>query len=309
MESILETSRTLSRVGVATSPTHHGEIVQGVFHDGEGRLQRALISLPCSLFSVQATFAPASGAAVTVWPPAKVKAARAAEETLRRLGWPRSAGHLQLSGEVPESRGFGSSTADALAAIRAVQDAFLCELPDSTVAEIAVYAETASDPLMFDDRAVLFAQRIGRVLEDFTRPLPPLSVLGFGTSLSGKGVDTLAIPPAQYDQREIAQFAELRHMARTALHNGDARLLGEVATASAAINQRHLPVPAFDTIRGLIERVDAVGLQVAHSGNIAGLLFDAAHSDLNERHELARKMLREMLIDDTWLFEAGGLVA
>src|SRR2546430_3886410 len=85
---------------------HHGEILQGVFVDG-GRLRRGLVTLPCPLYSTRATFVPTDTEGVTVPPAWRTKAARAAALTLERLGWPGPGGILDLTTDIPLSRGFG----------------------------------------------------------------------------------------------------------------------------------------------------------------------------------------------------------
>jgi uncharacterized protein involved in propanediol utilization len=294
------------RVGTATASVHHGEILQGVFEGADGELRRGLLSMPCDLYTTRATYLPGAAPSVAVWPPSKVKARRAAEQALAALDRPGTGGHLYLSGDVPPSRGFGSSTSDVVAAVWAVQCAFDRELPRDRIAQLAVRAETASDPLMFGANQVLFAHRDGVVLEDFGARLPRLVALGFGTSDTGAGVDTLAMPPAEYRPWEVRRFRELRDALRAALAAGDCGLLGAVATASAEINQRHLPVPCFDLIRDLVRRTGAVGLQVAHSGDIASLLFDAGQPDAVERRERARALLAGIGIGDVWTFAVGG---
>lgn len=293
-------------IGTATTTSHHGEILQGVFDDAAGLLRRGLVSMPCHLHSAQATFVPAPGAPLVVEPADKLKARRAAEETLRLLGHSGVGGYLTLTGTVPGSRGFGSSTCDVLVAVRAVQDAFGHELPSSVIARLAVRAEIASDPLMFDGNPVLFAQRDGFVLEDFGARLPGLAAVGFGTSATGAGIDTLSLPPAEYTPSDVARFRDLRDRLRDALTAGDPAGLGAVATASAELNQRNLPIPAFDRLTALIHRTGAAGLQVAHSGDVAGLLFDARHPDVGRQQELARTLLADHGIRDTWLFTVGG---
>jgi uncharacterized protein involved in propanediol utilization len=301
------TLEPVTRVGTASALVHHGEILQGMFRDDHGRLRRGLLSMPCDLFSTRAVFTSTPGSSVVVEPCSRTKAARAARETLAILGRPSVGGRLELLGDVPLSRGFGSSTSDVVATIRAVQDAFGAALPDDVVARIATRAETASDPLMFSGRTVLFAHRDGEIIENFGARLPLLAVIGFSTSRSGDGVDTLELAPANYRRGEIRRFAELREMVRTALLTGDVRLLGSVVTESTAINQRHLPMGPFDVLRSLIDRVGAVGLQTAHSGDIAGLLFDGSCPDTEARQDRAAVLLREAGITHMWRFTAGGM--
>lgn len=296
----------VEQAGTATASVHHGEILQGVFEDDEGVLRRGLMSMPCDLYSTRATFTPVSLPSVVVRPASKVKARRAAEETLAVLGWPCSGGYLALRGDVPASRGFGSSTSDVLAAIWAVQNAFGCELPSLLVAQLAVRAETASDSLMFGDNSVLFAHRDGDVVEDFGRRLPRVGAVGFGTSRTGTGVDTLRLRPAEYGPVALDRFRELRAMLRTALVTADVAMLGAVATASAELNQTNLPIPELDRITALIARTGAAGLQIAHSGDIASLLFDARQPDFSRQRALACRLLADLGITDVWPFTVGG---
>jgi uncharacterized protein involved in propanediol utilization len=159
---------------------------------------------------------------------------------------------------------------------------------------------------MFERHTVLFAHLEGTVIEDFHADLVPLGVLGFGTSEHGLGVDTVALPPARYSSWEIEQFRVLRALARRAIADGDARLLGGVATASARINQRHLPVPQFDRLAEIVSRAGGVGLQVAHSGDIAGLLFDRDDPDMEGKMDHGAVLLREAGITRHWRFQVGG---
>lgn len=296
------TGNVVRRAGVASTPVHHGEILQGVFRH-EGGMYRGLVTLPCAMYRVNARFVTEGHAGVTVTPHWKDKARRAAELTLAELGLPAS-GRLELSGDVPVCRGFGSSTSDVLAAIGAVTDAFCHALPDKAVARIAVRAETASDSLMFGSAAVLFAHREGNIIEDFGYPLPPVRILGFGSRAGGTshGVDTLALPPAHYSTRQIDRFAELRDMLRRAVLAKDVTLLGEVATASTWINQQQLPIPHLESLLAVVREAGAVGLQTAHSGDIAGVMFDRDDPEVHTRISRARQLLRAIGITEQWDF-------
>ncbi|MFG3091117.1 kinase [Streptomyces antibioticus] len=287
--------------GRGTAPVHHGELLQGVFEGPGGVPVRALVTLPCPLFTTRAVFTPAphgGAGGVTVRPAWRRKARRAAELALDGTGL---SGRLEVAGDVPLGRGFGSSTSDVLAAVRAVGDALGAPPTAVEAARLAVRAETASDALMFEGTTVLFAQREGTVVEDFGRPPPPLRVLGFGTRPGSSGVDTLALPPPRYDRAERARFEELRALLREALRTGDAALLGWVATQSTLINQHRLPVPALDTLLAVARESGALGLQVAHSGDLAGLLLPPATDT-----DPVRAGLRRAGVGECWEFMVGG---
>jgi uncharacterized protein involved in propanediol utilization len=284
---------------VGTATGHHGELLQGVFEQ-DGRLLRGLVTLPCTLFGSRALIRLSRNEPTLAVSPAwKTKALAAAHATLDAAGLSGYGGRLEIDGDIPVGHGLGSSTSDVTAAIRAVLDATGRPLPDERVAGIAVAAEIAADPLMFD-RMVLFGHREGRVIEDLRRPMIPVEVLGF--PFADDGLDTLAFRPARYSPAEIRCFAGLRGLLRRAVRQGDLAALGRISTVSARINQRFHPVRDFGRLLEIVQTASALGLQVAHSGTIAGLLFDPGHPALERRLALAARRLGELGFRETWRY-------
>ncbi|MDQ3789120.1 MAG: GHMP kinase, partial [Actinomycetota bacterium] len=224
-------------------------------------------------------------------------------ECARRTGRPRCGGHLRLHSDLPLGLGMGSSTGDVIAAVRAVAASFGVVLPPGVIARLAVLAEHASDPLMLDERPLLFAQREGRVLEDLGDALPPVVVVGCLTG-GGVPVDTLAMPSADAHD-DVREFEELRAMLRRAIASADVALLGEVSTESARRNQRRLPKDELTDLEAVARRAGSAGVQVAHSGNVAGLLFGPAADDLDERLWHCMRALHDRRIPVTRIFRTG----
>lgn len=275
------TGKPSPRIGVGAASGHHGELLQGIFEDRTGRLHRGLVTLPLTELVSTATFTPAPTAGVTAQPDGKVKAGLAARKTLSHLGVAEG-GVLQIESNIPIGHGYGSSTADVVAAIRAVAAAHAVQLQPSRVSQLAVSAERASDAIAFDGHAVLFAQREGTVLEDFGGSLPPLLLVGL-KAMGGRPVDTLALPPARYDSVEIQQFRVLRALIAYAVRHQDPNCLGRAATASALLSQRHLPKQHLERVIAIADGAGACGVQVAHSGSLLGVLFDHAGRNLRQR--------------------------
>ncbi|TGQ77319.1 MULTISPECIES: kinase [unclassified Mesorhizobium] len=279
-----------STVGTAAAIAHHGELIQGVFKDDGGRLHRGLVTLPLAGLRSEASFARSDGDAIVVHPDHKVKAATAARLTLEFLKVD-GGGVLTLQSSIPVGHGYGSSTADVVASIRAVAAALNIHLRPSSIGRLAVAAERASDAIAFDDHAVLFAQREGTVIENFGGSLPPLLLVGFKAN-DGVPVDTLQLPPARYDSAEIQEFGVLRAMVARAVRLQDPNLLGRAASASAVISQRHLPKQGLDEIAEIARRTGACGVQVAHSGSLFGLIFDLFTPNLKRRAALVAQQIR-----------------
>lgn len=261
-------------VGTARASAHHGELLQGVFEDGEGRLHRGLVTLPLPSQGSTVTFWPSEGSGIRTRPNGRTKAARAAELTLGHLGLGGQGGDLTIESSIVIGHGYGSSTADVTATIRAVAASAETTLRPSTVARLAVAAEGASDTIAYQDQAILFAHREGRAIEYFGGEFPPLFVVGF-RGANDQPVDTLGMRRARYNSEEIETFRALRGLACRSVQKQDPMLLGRVATVSACISQRHLPKPDFDTVLALSLWFGACGVQVAHSGTLMGILLDA----------------------------------
>lgn len=280
-----------AREGFRTAYGHHGEIIQGALRSSYKDIQRFLVTLPCNKLMSNAKFIPNfnNNSGITA-PEGKVKSIKAAEITLRHINCQGLSGHIELESNIEEGYGLGSSTTDVVATIRAVANAFGCNLAPDVQARLAVKAETASDAIMFDNSCVMFAQRRGVVLENLGRHLPALHVLSVNTARN-LPVDTLTTPVAHYSDWELQSFCTLSGMIRRAIRTGDPYLLGRVASASSAISQRHLPKPAFAEINNIAKVNGACGVQVSHSGTVVGLLFDANCPALNTRLNAATKDL------------------
>ncbi|MDP2122211.1 MAG: kinase [Hoeflea sp.] len=271
---------------------HHGELLQGVFEGEDGRLHRGLISLPLAVQQSMVTFWPGEQGDIHTRPAGRRKAARAAALTLKYLGFSNAGGDLTIESDIPVGHGYGSSTADVIAAIRAAAAATGATVRRSTVCRLAVEAEGASDAIAYGDQAVLFAHREGRILEHFGGEYPPLLVVGFRTD-GARQINTLSLPRARYDPLEIEKFRTLRGLASHAVRHQDPRLIGSVATASARISQRHLAKSHFEAVVELAGSHGASGVQVAHSGTLMGVLFDADEGGVAARAAALAETLRQ----------------
>jgi uncharacterized protein involved in propanediol utilization len=275
--------------GHGESHAHHGELFQGQIEDRSGRKRRCLVSLPCySLFS-RVTLVPDLSGVFRVEPSHKSKVKRVIEVTLAYLNAAWVGGSITVASNIIEGKGYGSSTADCVAAAIAAADAIGRHLMDNEIARLVVNAEMASDNVMFR-QAVLFAQREGIVLESYGRPFPRVEVLGFDTDKNGF-IDTLGYPPADYSWQHIHIFHPLIGAIRRAFRTGDLALLGRVATASAVINEEFLPKAKFAEIKSLAAHVRILGIAAAHSGTVLSLLLDPADPKIEYKVEFLQREL------------------
>nr|AAK01342.1 monophosphate kinase [Hyphomicrobium chloromethanicum] len=137
------------------------ESLQGAFADADGQLRRGLVTLPTSEYGSQAFFLADARAGIVIHHPHdKAKAKEAARRALVALGKAAYGGDLFIGSNCPIGWGLGSSTADVVATLRAVADAYGTAFDPTELARLPFF-RAASDSIMFDDSAVLFAQRDG----------------------------------------------------------------------------------------------------------------------------------------------------
>lgn len=291
----------IPRAGRGRSIAQHGELFQGQIEDAAYRRRRCLLSLPCRALHSEAIFYPDSTGIVTVYPLHKEKAKKVAELTLAYLNASEVGGMININSTIPESKGYGSSTADCVAAGLSAADAIEHSLSARELARLVVQAEVASDNFMFS-HAVLFAHREGVVLEDYAQEVPKLEVLGIDAA-EDDHVDTLDYPPAVYSWRQIESFRTLTGALRRAVRREDVQLLGRIATASASINQDFLPKPRFNEIRRIIDYVGALGISVAHSGTVLSVLFDPKDEQLEKKIDQLHNELGQLGISSFLRFQ------
>ena len=256
---------------------HHGEILQGLWCSADAPYDEStqcLVTLPICAIASRAHFTVTDAHRIEVTPPSKTKAGRAARLTMDALGYSHHGGRLVLECAIPTGLGLGSSSSDVLATMRAVCAALGGSLNSITLARLAVAAETASDPIMFDG-TVLFAQREGRVLEDWGAWIPRYLLLSVDTDPGLRGVDTVSLAQPRGESART-DYAALIARARCGFKRLDSAEIAAVATRSAELNQRIVPLRKFRALCALGERSGCLGLQIAHSGTVAGLLFDPA---------------------------------
>ncbi|WP_119067133.1 GHMP kinase [Rubrobacter indicoceani] len=255
-------------------------MLQGAFRVGEG-LRRGLVTLPMPGCGSRATFRPAGSEGIDIIAPGRSEASvqkvrRAVAEGLSRWGGTVSGGELGICGGVPAGRGMGSSTSEVVAVLRAVAAAFGVQPSGKELAAATARSESASDPLMLDlaRGTPLFDPVSCRVLAALDLPLPALEVVGFDPG--GPEVPTDKLGRAEYSSAELKALDGLFQSLWRAVRSGDPRGLGRVATGSARINQRFLYRSELEEVISLAEGFGAVGVAVAHSGTVAGVLFDAS---------------------------------
>lgn len=270
-------------VACVALPGTCGELVQGTI-DG----MPFLVSCPIDRYSVvDVLLSDREG-----WraPRNTPKALAAVHAALRHVERQSQGGRLRVRSRLPRSKGYASSTADVAGAIYAAGEALGVRLDARTVARLALGVEP-SDSTMFPGLA-LMDHRTGRCFEPLGAA-PPLCLVILD---EGGSVDTHAFNAV--DRRQelgalVVQHREALAVLRHGLRDRDWSAVGHAATLSAQAHQRILPKALLPVALRLAREVGALGVCVAHSGTLLGLLLSPETHEVRSIFWFLRRRLLE----------------
>ena len=249
---------------VVRTPGTCGELAQGVLRE-----RHFHVTCPIDLFST-VTVELASGTGRVSGPVDSPKAIRAAELTLQWVDRRDLDAIVSISSPLPRGKGMASSTADVAGAIVGVAVATGQRISATDISRIALEVEP-SDGLMFPG-IVAFDHRAGRLYEPLGHA-PAMSVL----VLQFEGVvDSVTFNT----ENKSTFFADLEPywreamaLIREGMRRGDIQLLARGATLDAVTYADIVPQPNLPPVLALAKETGALGVNLAHSGTVMGLLF------------------------------------
>ena len=261
----IPTGLLLGRAAVR-APGVCGELVQGMLEE-----VYFLVTCPVDFFASVQVEVYQGGPGVTA-PEQCPKACQALQAILAYLGYEELKARVKVSNPIPRSKGMGSSSADVAATIAATGLALGHDLAPEMVAKIALSVEP-TDGIMVPGIA-LFDHRDGRIVETLGPP-PPMEIVALDF---GGTVDTVEFN--RVDRRSLWQSLrpetdEALRLVRGGIQNGDPAMVGRGASISALASLEVLPKPRLSDVMAFADSVGAVGVNVAHSGTIIGVLLDA----------------------------------
>ena len=252
------------RRATASAPGTCGELAQGML---DGIV--CMVTCPIDLYST-AVVELSPGHGEISGPADSPKASRAVRATLEFLGESATDALLQLDSPLPRGKGMASSTADVSAAIVATASACGKELSPAEIAEISLTIEP-SDGVMFPGVSV-FDHREGRVARTLGEP-PPMYVVVLDFAGSVDTLEFNLVDRAATLKRLAPEMGKAVSLIEEGIRCRDPVRIGRGATLSAVANQLLLPHAHFDSVAELSKATGAVGVNVAHSGTVIGMLF------------------------------------
>jgi L-threonine kinase len=257
-------------IGKARCPASCGEIVQGSI-DGRD----FLVTCPVSLYTE---------ITVELIPEKRIrslfddlnkysfKSYLAAQKTLQFFGAVEYKPIITINSRIPRGIGLSSSTADITAACMATASALGKDISPDSIADIALSIEP-SDGIMF--KGAMIFDHIKGIWRESLGDLPEMDVYIIDT---GETVDTGEFN-SRFDLKELNLKKEplvrqALEIVRTAVKDGDMKLLGEAMIKSALAHQEILYKPHLIDVIEAALKFNAIGVNVAHSGSAISMFFE-----------------------------------
>ncbi len=204
---------------------------------------------------------------------------------------------------LPIGKGMGSSTADISAAVQAVARAFDKEATDEEIVEIALGIEP-SDALMFPG-IYLFDHKNGSLRKFLGEPLP----IDIVVIDPGGEIDTVAFNNKELlkemNLKKEKQIKEAADYVIEGHKEKDPEKIGRGATISSFANQEILYKPDLEKIYKLSKDINALGVNIAHSGTVMGILLSPGINDRDEVAEYISKTEKRWNIFSTSMIGGG----
>jgi len=257
------------KIGSGSCSGTFGELVQGIIDE-----RPFLITLPVKGLKSSALFVPDQNAADIATVRGRRKARLACKKLLKTFGI-KIGGYLHIHSNIPIGKGMASSSADIIAAVRAVSDSCSLPITEELISRIAAEIEP-TDGVMYEG-SVAYDYLNGQLIEEFDS-LPPFILIGFDV---GGSIDTIEFnqKKKEYSEKHKKKFRRAYELVNKGIKSGNFAYLCEAATISARINQQLLPKPYFDELEQLAQQYNG-GIVVAHSGTVAGILLSAQRPDI-----------------------------
>ena len=266
-------------IGYGKAFASFGEIIQGRLSNDED----ILVTLPINLWSTcQLKCTPINGPLVIDCDLEKSRAVMYL--VLEELGIHRGY-HIStdITRNIPVGKGLSSSTADMLAAVRAIQEAFGFPLEEQFISRM--FAAIEPHDALHYNASTAYDHCKGRLIQDFNY-VPGYTIVAVD---NGGVQDTLTYNrDVSFSEQETRLYDELFARLQWAFEKRDDCLIAECATESARVHARARRDYFLQKAVNTIGKVTALGVVATHSGTCAGFLFPYGLGSEETRRSVAK---------------------
>lgn len=281
-----------TRVGVSTVHGTFGELLQGYRQLPGGAYQHFLFTLPVvDLFSTCTVSLTPGRREHRVHPVDRTRALAAAVKLATALELTHTRIDVRIDSNIPVGKGCASSTADIMACTGALLKAVHPDVPHPVVHALGslVGKEIEWGDYVHSETITACLQRTHTLVQKYVTDMR-WRIVGVD---EGGAVDTAAFHRRQRESKRLARYyATLTAQLDAALQASDFTTAAQIATESALLNQKALPKRYLTLMRQTAKGTGALGIAVAHSGTVIGLIFSEHQSDVDPRIRDAEQRLR-----------------
>ncbi|MCM3144709.1 kinase [Brevibacillus sp. MER 51] len=272
-------------VGIGAANGTFGELLQGIL--GENN-RDFLVTLPIKNASYATFYSIPALQEIVIVPRSKQKSKKLVEKILKHYGFP-AGGILEINSELPVGKGMASSSADLVAAARAVENCFHIKM-EPTLLELFLSTIEPTDGVMYEGAVAYYHKEVK--LREYIGELPPLCIVSID---EGGTIDTVEFnkQTKPFTHEEKKEYNLLLEKITKAIRERDVHTIGAVSTRSAILNQKILPKKLLPKVMEINEKMGGLGTVVAHSGTSLGILLLKEEPDFHQKLELGYRWLSE----------------
>lgn len=229
-------------------------------------------------------------AALTITPADRTKALTAYEIMSAELGQNTTGRAIEIDSNIPVAKGYASSTADILAAaLLCVQDRYPgTPEPVAHALALSVARQLEYGDYLLHPGIAACAQRSQRLIAKYHTDLRWTIV---GVDEGGYVCTEEFHQERAEDPGKARLYAQLFGELDAALLAGDGPAAARIATRSSELHNDRLPKKSLGDLRAVGDDLGALGVCVAHSGTLAGLIFSRHQPDHDLRVTECRSAL------------------
>lgn len=259
-----------------------GELLQGFLPNGKS----FMVTFPINLFSYVTFIPDLTNHSIETFPHHKTKSKLLAYKLLALLKI-EIGGKLIINSELPEGKGLASSSADLVATAYAISKATGISINAELIAKLISEIEP-SDGIMYEGIVSFYYKEL-KLIKSIGR-LNNLLVVAID---EGGQIDTL-----EYNKREkickledAISYEFMLNSITNAIKSKNLKMLGDISTQSAIMNQRYNPKKFLDKCIELCTTINGLGVTIAHSGTFLGILLDNNNPEfIFQRKECIKKL-------------------
>ncbi|MCK8825514.1 GHMP family kinase ATP-binding protein [Fuchsiella alkaliacetigena] len=279
------------------APGSCGELVQGSING-----QNFLVTCPINLYSYVTVRLTKQSSRINCKQGLN-KTIQAVEKTLTFFNRCDLGAQIEVNSELIAGKGMASSTADITAAILATTIALSERITLEQIAQLALSIEPTDGT--FYEGIVLFDHLTGQKYE-YLGQISGLDILVL--DLGGR-INTL-----DFNSREdLGELNELNEpltrralqLVKRGIQQNNLQLIGQGATLSSKANQVILAKRNFGQLLELTALQGVVGINVAHSGTLVGVLYNATRIESEDLQLKVKEIVENVQIYDLSLINGG----